>query len=110
MATYDEEELVTRAIRAYFTRMRREGIHSPAQPANTSGLRTYGGREFVVLENINGPQAVYKVKDNGRIEYVEYSDWPVGLSMTPPGRPVEELVAEAVEILARHKPEALAGR
>ena len=75
MAPYDEEEIITRAFRAYFTRARRAG-HVAMYPANSSYVDETSGRVHVILENINGVLAVYRLKDNGHIEFVREEYWP----------------------------------
>ena len=55
------EDLVGRAITAWF----RSGADD--QPSNTSWVETYGGRNYVVLENVSGVLAVYRVRPDGRL-------------------------------------------
>jgi len=52
----------------------------PVQPASSSGLREYKGREYVVLENSNGVLAVYRVKNDGYLKFLKR--WPKGLEDT----------------------------
>jgi len=59
--------LTNRAMTAYFREAKREGVE-PDQPANTSGVVTLGGLDYVVLENIVGPIAVYRVRNDGKLK------------------------------------------
>ena len=75
-----EEDLIERAIRAYCTRERRAG-HIVQQPSlidsYTDDLDTH--RAHAVLKNVNGVLAVYRMKDDGHIEYVAPDYWPDAL-------------------------------
>jgi len=64
------DDLTSRAFRAYF---RRNGSYAP-QPSNHSGPVKAAGRTYVVLQNANGPLAVYGVGRSGRL--VGLRDWP----------------------------------
>jgi hypothetical protein len=66
-------DLLGRAFSAYFARAAREGW-IPDQPANYSDVREVDGREYVVLENVRGVLAVYRVRTNGRLKYLRR--WP----------------------------------
>ncbi len=56
------DKIVARAYSAWF----RSGAN--IQPANTSGLVTYDGKDYVVLENNGGVLAVYRVRTpDGRL-------------------------------------------
>jgi hypothetical protein len=70
-------DLTDQALAAYFTRCQEEGVYYQ-QPANYSGLRTYDGKPYVVLENIHGPLAVYLVGPDGELEDItgDYDRWP----------------------------------
>lgn len=65
------DELLKRATAAWF----RSG--GSDQPANTSGFREYDGKAYIVLENINGPLAVYRVKNDDTLKRLKR--WPKGL-------------------------------
>ncbi len=67
-----EAGLTRRAFAAYF----RSG-HSD-QPANTSGVQTVDGRRYVVLRNVNGVLAVYRVRNDGMLKGLRR--WPSELS------------------------------
>lgn len=64
----EEQKLVKRAEKAYF----KSGANQ--QPANTSGISTHGGKEYVVLENVNGILAVYRILNDERLRRLKR--WP----------------------------------
>jgi hypothetical protein len=73
----------SRAVLAYFKRCQEEGVFYQ-QPASYSGVREYDSKKYVVLENINGPLAVYLVQPDGSLEDLEdYSQWPGDLGKIP---------------------------
>ena len=59
-----EEELTKRAIRAYFSRVYRELGVMALYPSNASGIEKHGGKEYVVLRNVNGVLAVYEIRND----------------------------------------------
>lgn len=61
--------IVSRAFAAYFSRAAREGWIAD-QPSNYSDLHKVDDREYVVLENVSGILAVYRVRPNGRLKYL----------------------------------------
>jgi len=65
------DDMVKRAMAAWF----RSGGN--IQPANTSGVRTHDKRKYVVLENINGFLAVYRIKTDGFLKRLKR--WPAAL-------------------------------
>lgn len=62
------DEMVKRATAAWF----RSG--GDDQPANTSDVREYGGKKYVVLKNTNGILAVYRIKNDGILKRMKR--WP----------------------------------
>jgi hypothetical protein len=60
---------VSRAFSAYF-----RGADSPIQPSGDSGLVEHEGKEYVVLHNVNGVLAVYRVLNNGALRQLKR--WP----------------------------------
>ncbi len=62
-----ECEATNRAVHLYFGWMRRRGIASPDQPS-----RTHSGREGdrVILRNVRGELARYRVRPDGRLRRV----------------------------------------
>jgi hypothetical protein len=78
-----KDDPYSRAMLAYFKRCQDEGFIYQ-QPASYSGVRQYDGKTFVVLENINGPLAVYLVQPDGSLEDLEdYTQWPGDLGKLP---------------------------
>ena len=64
----DEREVIERAMKAWFQ------SGGTDQPSNTSEIREHGGKEYVVLENVNGVLAVYRIKNNGALKRLKR--WP----------------------------------
>lgn len=64
------DELTSRAFAAYF---RSEGPNAD-QPANTSGPIEHEGKRYVVLRNINGVLAVYRLRPQGLLKRLRR--WP----------------------------------
>jgi hypothetical protein len=56
MTLDEDDDLTRRAFAAYF----RSG--GTDQPANYSGVREHKGLRYVVLENVNGTLAVYRIR------------------------------------------------
>jgi len=72
--THPAGDPVRRAFAAYFKTAEADG-GIPIQPANTSGLRSHDGHDYVVLENANGVLAVYRVRNDGVLRRMKR--WPV---------------------------------
>lgn len=70
----DNDPLISRAFAAYFRSAAREGIPSPDMPANDSHLCELGGKRYVVLHNVNGVLAVYRVRNDGVLKGLKR--WP----------------------------------
>jgi len=70
----DNERVIDRAFAAWFRAGKRAGATSPDIPANDSYLCELAGRRYVILQNINGIMAVYRVKTNGILR--EMRRWP----------------------------------
>lgn len=68
MSTYDEADLTRRAYAAYF----RAG--GTEQPANTSGVVEHEDKLYVVLHNVRGTLAVYRVRNDGALKRMRR--WP----------------------------------
>jgi hypothetical protein len=79
MARYDESELIYRATQAYCTRQRRQGGFVMQPSKYSSHVDEINGRVYTVLENVNGVMAVYRLKNDGRLEYADEARWPDGL-------------------------------
>jgi hypothetical protein len=71
------DDLTRRAFAAWF-RTENDGMTaSVTQPANTSGPVTHQGKTYVVLENVNGILAVYRVRTSGQLKRLKR--WPAAL-------------------------------
>jgi hypothetical protein len=64
---------VDRAFAAYFRTGER---HAPI-PSNRSGVIEHKGKRYVVLENVNGILAVYRIRNNGALKRLRR--WPAVL-------------------------------
>ena len=69
-----DDELTSRAFAAYFRAAARNGVASPDQPANSSGVQEHGAKRYVVLANVNGILAVYRVRSDGILKGLKR--WP----------------------------------
>jgi hypothetical protein len=77
-----DQEVVARAMRAYFIAARKELVElgvegSICQPSNTSGVHEFGGKEYVVLHSGYTIYAVYRVRNDGVLKHLVR--WPEGL-------------------------------
>ena len=77
-------DLIKRAVRAYCTRERRAGNIVQQPSSDSSYMDSYvddlGTRHWhAVLNNVNGVLSVYRMKDDGHIEFVTPDDWPAWL-------------------------------
>ena len=70
------EPLINRAFAAYFREAAREG-YAPDQPASTSHLCELDGKQYVVLHNVKGVLAVYRVRNDGVLKGLRR--WPAEL-------------------------------
>jgi hypothetical protein len=50
------------------------------QPANDSGVETIDGKDYVVLRNVGGVLAVYRVRTSGALKRLRR--WPRDLNAT----------------------------
>ena len=74
----DDDELRRRAFIAYF---RTRGTAAPV-PAKDSGAEEYAGEYYMVLRNVNGPLAVYRIYDSAgtcRLRGLGVEKWPLGI-------------------------------
>ncbi len=78
-------DLEVRAMAAYFRAASKasKGMGNIAQPSQTESM-TIKGLDYVVLTNVNGPLAVYRVRLDVSGEKVlkALKRWPVALSET----------------------------
>ena len=64
----DDEDYLRRGIAAWF----RGGGYD--QPANDSGVEDCNGKSYVVLRNVNGTLAVYRIRNEGILKRLKR--WP----------------------------------
>lgn len=67
----DDEGYVRRAFAAYY---RGPGGELRPHPANDSGFETFKGKEYIVLRNVNGVLAVYRIRNDGTLKRLKR--WP----------------------------------
>ena len=68
------DNLTSRAISAYYRSRTRSGATVIDQPNNGSGVVEHDGLTYVVLQNIHGTLAVYRVRNSGLLR--ELRRWP----------------------------------
>lgn len=70
------DDETARAYRAYFSAAKRRGdALEPAQPSSRdSGVQEVRGKRYVVLRNVNGILAVYRVRTDGMLKGLRR--WP----------------------------------
>jgi hypothetical protein len=68
------DDLTRRAFAAYFRTAAQDGPAAVDQPANTSGPVEHQGKTYVVLENVRGTLAVYRVRTSGQLKRLRR--WP----------------------------------
>ena len=73
----DTRDLIKRASRAYRKRFG-EGSFQPS--SHGSDVEGIGGKQYVVLRNVNGVLAVYAIGAFGSLHYVEKQDYPKKLA------------------------------
>lgn len=71
MSLDTDDDLTRRAFAAYF-RTAAGGVVD--QPANTSGPVDHEGKTYVVLHNVRGTLAVYRVRTSGQLKRLKR--WP----------------------------------
>ena len=70
-----DERYVQRAMAAYWRSATRAGAYSPDMPANYSDVHeASNGKRYVVLRNINGILAVYRIRTDGNLK--DLKRWP----------------------------------
>ena len=65
---FDDDEIKRRAMAAWF----RSGGFD--QPANYSSVERAGGKDYVVLRNVRGVMAVYRIRNDGVLKRLKR--WP----------------------------------
>jgi hypothetical protein len=76
MKLIEDDDLLRRGFAAYF----RGGAMD--QPARSSAVEEHGGRSYVVLRNVGGVLAVYRVRNDGMLKGLRR--WPVSISAGSP--------------------------
>jgi len=70
---------INRAFAAYF-RASADGTQATDQPSNASDVETVNGREYVVLRNVNGILAVYRIRSHDGV-LKRLKRWPSALEV-----------------------------
>lgn len=73
MTRPSDEELTQRAIAAYY-RSARGGEILDQPSSGASGVTEHEGKEYVILRNVNGVLAVYRVRPSGALKGLRR--WP----------------------------------
>jgi hypothetical protein len=71
----DDDDLTRRAMSAYF---RTDQTVAPPIPSSNSGVVELNGKHYVVLLNVNGVLAVYRVRPQGILKRLKR--WPAELA------------------------------
>src|SRR5580658_742998 len=74
-------ELLARAVHAFCVTARRNGLLLD-QPSNTSDVQEITGKRYVILQNVKGVLAVYRVRNDGMLKRLKR--WPEGLLRSLP--------------------------
>jgi hypothetical protein len=70
----DDHDLTRRAIAAYFRTARADGATAVPQPAGGGDVVEHEGKLYVVLANVSGTLAVYRVRTSGQLKRLRR--WP----------------------------------
>lgn len=82
----DDGTLIPRAMAAYYRAAAREpGPGEPPIPGRDSYVIDHGGKAYVVLTNVNGLLAVYRVRTDGMLKRLRR--WPVAIEPESQGYP-----------------------
>jgi len=73
------DELLARAIKAYYVARRREGTIADQPNISDSGTEAHDGKRYIVLRNSKGTLAVYRVRRDGGLKIVKR--WPAILNI-----------------------------
>jgi hypothetical protein len=71
------DDLGRRALAAYFRSASREHLVVD-QPINDPALVTHAGKTYVVIFNVRGPLAVYRVRNDGLLKRLKR--WPTAVA------------------------------
>lgn len=75
-----ETELVRRAFKAYCRRATATG-GKPMQPSRDSGVQELGGKQYVLLFNVIGLLAVYRVLNSGALKLLKRPPADIGVAV-----------------------------
>ncbi len=77
------DPLIRRAFAAYYRSGHSDGLTDTeiTIPSNSSYLCEFDGKQYVVLNNINGVLAVYRVRNNGVLKGLRR--WPAEIEVKP---------------------------
>jgi len=64
-----DDEYLRRAVAAWY-----RGGDAQPWPANDSSCESFGGKDYVVLRNVNGVLAVYRIRNDGMLKRLRR--WP----------------------------------
>ena len=67
MTEIDHDDLIRRAMAAWFKVGKGYPLHDQPSPARST-VETTEGHTYVVLRNVNGVTVVYRVKNNGALK------------------------------------------
>jgi hypothetical protein len=73
------DELLARAIQAYYVAHRREGTIADQPNISDSGTEAHDGKRYIVLRNSKGTLAVYRVRRHGGLKILKR--WPAILNI-----------------------------
>jgi len=73
------DELLARAIQAYYVARRRQGAIADQPSISDSGTETHYGKRYIVLRNSKGTLAVYRVRRDGGLKALKR--WPAILNI-----------------------------
>ena len=73
------DELLARAIKAYYVAHRREGTIADQPNISDSGTEAHDGKRYIVLRNSKGTLAVYRVRRDGGLKILKR--WPAILNI-----------------------------
>ena len=69
-----DADLERRALAAYFRAARTNGVTAIDQPSGGAGVVEHDGKLYVVLSNVRGTLAVYRVRGSGALKRLRR--WP----------------------------------
>ena len=73
------DELLARAIQAFYIARRQEGVIADQPNINDSGTETHNGKRYIALRSSKGTLAVYRVRHDGSLKALKR--WPTILNI-----------------------------